>query len=413
MQGRRLAHPFLCQPTRREAPALAPTSSQPATRNSQLATRLRLLVFSNCELDHRLGSGRTRLAWSAGLRERGHAVDIVDTAALLGHDGTRPGRRARIGWRGLRWLTGHDLSGYDLIEFYGAEFWPGTWWLSRRSPAKRPLLVAHTDGLELLGAERAAQATGGSPRPAGLRSRVTTLLQRAETLAFSRPDGFVTGCEADRRYMLAHRLGHPARLEVIPPGLEPVFLERPSPVGTRENRVAFLGSWIARKGTAPLLAAAVPLLRGRPDLQLDLLGVGETAETVLAAFPAELHPRLHVEPRLAVPEIIARLSRATVFFLPTEYEGFGLALAEAMACGCAAVTTPTGFGAELRDGEEAMVCPFGAAETMRAAVARLLDDDALRLRVAEAGWRRVQGLRWETSVGKLEATYLRWLDEKA
>ena len=374
---------------------------------------MRLLVFSNCELDHRLGSGRTRLAWSAGLQARGHGVDIVDTGTLLGTDGARPGRRARIGWRGLRWLAGHELSGYDLIEFYGAEFWPGTWWLARRPPEKRPLLVAHTDGLELLGAERAAQAAGGAPRPAGLRARAAAVLQRAETLAFTRPDGFVTGCEADRRYMREHRLGNPARMEVIPLGLEPAFLGLPPPAGERENRVAFLGTWIARKGTAPLVAATVPLLRERPELKLDLLGVGETVAAVLAAFPAELHPRIQVEPRLAVPEIIARLSRAKVFFLPTEYEGFGLALAEAMACGCAAVTTPTGFGAELLDGGEAVICPFGAAETMRAAVARLLEDDALRARIAEAGWRRARSLRWETSVARLEATYLRWLEEKA
>ena len=241
---------------------------------------------------------------------------------------------------------------------------------------------------------------------------MASLLQRAETLAFSRPDGFVTGCELDRRFLVEHRIGNPACMEVIPLGLEPAFLDRPFAAGERENRVAFLGSWIVRKGIAPLVAAVVPLLRERPDLRLDLLGVGESAETVLAAFPAELHPRIIVEPRLSVPEIFARLSRTKVFFLPTEYEGFGLALAEAMACGCAAVTTPTGFGAELRDGEEAILCPFGAVEAMRGALARLLDDDALRSRIAEAGWRRVQDLRWETSVGKLEATYLRWLEPK-
>ena len=378
-----------------------------------LSKPVRVLVFSNCELDHRLGSGRTRLAWSNGLRARGHTVEVVATDTLLpGVDGERPGRRARIGWRGLRWLRSHDLSRYDLIEFYGAEFWPGTWWLSRRPPAARPLLVAHTDGLELLGAERAAQA-GTFASPSGvLRRSAAAGLHRAETLAFSRPDGFVTGCELDRHYMLEHRLGHPARMAVVPLGLEPDFLDRPPATDGREERVAFLGSWIARKGTVPLVAAMTPLLRARPGLRLDLCGVGEPSETVRAAFPEPVRAQVEVEPRLDVPEVIARLSRAKVFFLPTEHEGFGLALVEAMACGCAAVTTPTGFGAELRDGEEAVLCPFGDAEAMRAAVAHLLDDEPIRTRIAAAGWRRVQGLRWETSVGTLEATYLRWLAEK-
>ena len=82
-----------------------------------------------------------------------------------------------------------------------------------------------------------------------------------------------------------------------------------------------------------------------------------------------------------------------------------------MACGCAAVTTPTGFGAELHDGEEVQLCAFGHASAMRASVERLLDDEALRVRIARAGWQRVQRLRWEHSVRKLEETYLRWLDE--
>ena len=48
---------------------------------------------------------------------------------------------------------------------------------------------------------------------------------------------------------------------------------------------------------------------------------------------------------------------------------------------------------------------------MTAALVRLLDDEPLRSRVARAGWQRVQGLRWEDSVRKLEQTYRRWLDE--
>ena len=373
---------------------------------------MRVLVFSNIDLDPLLGSGRTRLAWAAGLRGFGHTVEIVDTAALFGADSHMPGRRARMGWQGLRWLQSHDLSRYDLIEFYGAEFWPGTWWLSRRPSGRRPLLVAHTDGLELLLADRAASSGAFPPAASGLRGMAASVLRRGETLAFSRADGFVTGCELDRRFLVERKIGNPARMEVVPLGLEPAYLDRPLQTDGRENRIVFLGSWIDRKGTPSLKAAVVPLLRERPDLRLDLCGTGLPAEKLLAEFPAELRERVSVAGRISNEEMADRLARAKIFFFPSEYEGFGLALAEAMACGCAAVTTPTGYGAELRDGE-GLLCPFEDAEAMRAALARLLDDDALRGRIAAEGWRKVQGLRWETSVGKLEATYRRWLEEKA
>ena len=88
-----------------------------------------------------------------------------------------------------------------------------------------------------------------------------------------------------------------------------------------------------------------------------------------------------------------------------------MGLAEAMACGLAAVTTPTGFGADLHDGEEALVCPFGDVRAMQGAITQLLDDEPARVRIAEAGWRRVQTLRWETSVDRLDAIYRRWVAE--
>ena len=376
---------------------------------------MRILAFSNCPLDPVLGSGRTRLAWTAGLRALGHEVDVVTTDDLLGAADTRPGRRLRMGLQGWRAQGARDLSCYDVVEYYGAEFWPGTWVLSRRPAARRPLLVAHTDGLELLAAERlgaaAAASPGGPTQPPPWRRAAARLLHGAETLAFSRADGFVTGCELDRQYLRARGIGPGDRMEVVPLGLEPDYLDVPCRAEGRDEAVAFLGSWIERKGIPQLVAATVPLLRARPGLRLDLMGTNPRLDNPLRDFPPELHGQIVVHPRRTIPELVASLARAKVFFFPSEYEGFGLALAEAMACGCAAVTTPTGFGAELRDGEEAILCPFGAAGDMRAAVERLLDDDALRARIAGAGWRRAQGLRWETSVRTLEGTYRRWLGE--
>ena len=114
---------------------------------------MRILALSNCLLDHASGSGRTRLAWADGLRALGHEVTTVESIELLGgSEGAPAGRRLRMVRGAWRWLRRHRPRRYDVVEFYGAEFWLATWWLSRQP--ERPLLVAHTDGLEMLAEER-------------------------------------------------------------------------------------------------------------------------------------------------------------------------------------------------------------------------------------------------------------------
>ena len=358
---------------------------------------MKILALSNCLLDHASGSGRTRLAWAEGLRSLGHEVTTVESLELLGgSEGAPAGRRVRIAWGAWRWLRRHDAGRYDLIEFYGSEFWLATWWLASRR--KRPLLVAHTDGLEMLADERlrplrTARVDPSSRSKRAVKYLVGGIAARLETLAFSRADGFVTASGADRRYVVEHDIKTAARAEVVSLGLEPDHLGLPWR-SERGETVVFLGSWLDRKGIKPLVAAMSALLRERAALRLALYGVDLTEVDPLPDFPADVRCRIVVHPRLPVAEIIAGLRAAKVLFFPSEYEGFGLALAEAMACGCAAVTTSTGFGADLEPGKEAMICAFGDTAAMERCLRQLLDDEPLRVRVAEAGWRRVQGLRW-------------------
>jgi glycosyltransferase involved in cell wall biosynthesis len=173
--------------------------------------------------------------------------------------------------------------------------------------------------------------------------------------------------------------------------------------------LAFLGSWIDRKGVDTLVAAVGPVLARHPALELDLLGTNRTEAELRAVFPADTQSRVHVPGRLERAALARRLSSASIFVLPTRYEGYGMATAEAMACGCAVVTTPTGFGADLRHGENGLVVPIGDAPALANALERLVVDADLRFRLAEAGWRTVQEFRWKRSVRLLESAYADWL----
>jgi glycosyltransferase involved in cell wall biosynthesis len=172
-----------------------------------------------------------------------------------------------------------------------------------------------------------------------------------------------------------------------------------------------MGSWISRKGIKNIITVMSKLLAQNLDLHFDVYGTGGAQDIVLASFPINLHSRIHVYPRLSNEEIAHNLSKSAVFFFPSQYEGFGIALAEAMACSCAVVTTPTGFGADLNHGHEALIYDFNDTEAMEYGVERLLQEQDFRLKIAQQGWQRVRSLCWETNIRKLSEIYSEWVGE--
>jgi glycosyltransferase involved in cell wall biosynthesis len=370
---------------------------------------MKILALSTCPLDPLLGSGKTRLRWSEGLRKMGHSVDIAEPNAYETWHGMRRALRFRQAWGACGFVKQKLATrSYDLIEFFGGEFGLITWQLSKLK--ERPLIVAHTDGLELLASER---EHAYNPPLSLLRHahswywrRTHERLSRA---AFVYADAFITGCELDRQYVVDHDIFEPERTAVVEPGLDDEFLSSPFRA-KKEHRVAYAGSWIARKGIEKLSAVMTEVLNRDRELRFDVYSGGDRA-AVLADFPASLHSRIEVYERMCARELAEEMAKAGVFFFPSQYEGFGLTLAEAMACSCAVVTTRTGFGAELRDGQEALLCDFNDSEAMQQAILDLLADEEQRMRIARAGWQRVQTLRWDANIRRLEAVYARWVAE--
>jgi starch synthase len=78
-------------------------------------------------------------------------------------------------------------------------------------------------------------------------------------------------------------------------------------------------------------------------------------------------------------------------------EGFGLAIAEAMACGVPVVATKVGSIPEVVcDGESGLLVPVNDDEMLYRAIGHLIEDSDLAHKMGQAGQKRVETLfRWE------------------
>jgi glycosyltransferase involved in cell wall biosynthesis len=131
---------------------------------------------------------------------------------------------------------------------------------------------------------------------------------------------------------------------------------------------------------------ALPDIRVRhPTAELVVLGEGpQRAE--LERLAAELQAPVHLLGR--VPDVAAWLRRADVLVHPARWEGFGLALLEAMLASKPIVATNVSSIPEIvADGQTGMLVPPDNPAALAAAVTRLLDDPGT---YGDEGRRRAQ-----------------------
>ena len=100
-------------------------------------------------------------------------------------------------------------------------------------------------------------------------------------------------------------------------------------------------------------------------------------------------------------QIIGLYHDAQVFVCASDFEGFGLPALEAMACGCAVVSTDNG-GVPAFAGDAAIYVDRGSSEQLIMAVNRLLDDSNLRALLVDRSRLKVEKLSLEASCQAFE-----------
>lgn len=156
------------------------------------------------------------------------------------------------------------------------------------------------------------------------------------------------------------------------------------------DRLVCLSRLAAGKGLEDLLRAAAILRESGLALQLDLVGAGP-----LEAGLTELCRDLGLQECVRFPGFVrpadSLLCLAGIGVLPSHREGFPNTLVEYWAAGLAVVATDLpGVREALAGGEAALLVPPGDPEALAGALARLLRDEALRQRLAEAGAARAR-----------------------
>ena len=200
--------------------------------------------------------------------------------------------------------------------------------------------------------------------------------------------------ESSRREVVREFGVDPARVRVVPLGVEEIFQP---PTGPRvPGRIMAMASADAPvKGIATLLEAFAKLRTERPELELLLVtrpAAGGRTEQLLDHLDIREHVRfVH---GVTDADLVRLMGSAEIACVPSLYEGFSLPTAELMATATPLVVSRAGAIPEVvgPDGLCADLVTPGDVGELVAAIAALLDDPARRRRYGVAGRQRVQEL---------------------
>lgn len=192
------------------------------------------------------------------------------------------------------------------------------------------------------------------------------------------------------------------QLEIIPNG---IYLPENSPVRPG-NRILMVSRIFQRKGVDILLQAFADL---DTDWELVIAGDGpflETAKNLAAELGIAVQFLGHVDKA----QLPALYQSARIFVLPSSHENFPVVLLEALAAGCAIIST-SGSGCPEVVGEAGILVEPGSPQALSRALAGLLADEQRLETLRHESLQRIEKFSWQNVAARYEAHYQRVLEQ--
>ncbi|MGH7255735.1 MAG: glycosyltransferase family 4 protein, partial [Nitrospirales bacterium] len=206
------------------------------------------------------------------------------------------------------------------------------------------------------------------------------------------------------------------RIAVIPNGVSEEFRPVSGAVHASELRnrlgiptdrfILFVGGADPRKNHRTLVKAYAERAAALKECSLVLVGdaVHTYGDMRAAAREHRVEDRVVYPGRLPVSDLRLLYSNAAVFVFPSIYEGFGMPVLEAMACGAPVITSNTTALPEVA-GDAALLVNPEDANAMADAILRVVEDEAFRESLRAKGLERAKQFTWERTARETLALY--------
>jgi len=230
----------------------------------------------------------------------------------------------------------------------------------------------------------------------------------------------LTVSECSRRDIIRAYGIPPERVTAVPLAPDPSFtpVQDPEAVDAVKRRydlggkyLLHVGSITPRRNIGRLLEAFAAVRRRAPGLTLALAGRAEAPSPPVEVMIHRmgLGASVRAAGYVRQDELQALYSGAAAVVYPSLYEGFGLPVVEAMACGTPAVASSTSCFPEVA-GDAALLVDPESAQAIEAGIWSVLTDGSLRAKLISRGLRRAAELTWGRTARETLAVYRRALE---
>lgn len=318
--------------------------------------------------------------------------------------GQRPSKSARFYARFVQYprLVHRLASEFDLFHIVDHSYAH----LAHELPANRTVVTCHD-----LDAFRCLLYPNREPRSFAFRSMTRRILTGLQTAAH-----VTCSTAATRDAILRHDLVPEHRLSVVHNGVHPGLSPHPDPLADDDlsrkigrlpgtcTEILHVGSTAPRKRIDVLLHVFAQVRKQRPDVRLIRVGAAFTPHQEALANALGVRDYIDHLERIDTRVLAACYRRASVLLQPSEAEGFGLPVIEAMACGTPVIASDI---AALREigGEVVKFCPVANLSFWSEAVLNVLSWNDSTREFARLAAQQASKFTWQNYANHMAEIY--------